>query len=44
MITSGRDETPVAKFEAIHPVGEETLETPGFVLTEAFFESLPDES
>jgi prevent-host-death family protein len=46
IITSGRDKTPVAKLEAIHPVGKKrlgALETPGFVLTEAFFEPLPDE-
>ena len=46
IITSGRDKTPVAKLEAIHPVGKRrlgALETPGFVLTDAFFEPLPEE-
>ena len=44
IITSGRDKTPVAKLEAIHPVGKKrlgALETPGFRLTDAFFEPLP---
>jgi prevent-host-death family protein len=46
VITSGRDKTPVARLEAIHPMGKKrlgVLETPGFALTEAFFEPLPDE-
>jgi prevent-host-death family protein len=46
VITSGRDKTPVAKLEAIHPIGKKRLgvmETPGFVLTDAFFEPLPEE-
>ena len=46
VITSGRDKTPVAKLEAIHPMGKKRLgilETPGFALTEAFFEPLPEE-
>ncbi|NYF80932.1 type II toxin-antitoxin system Phd/YefM family antitoxin [Granulicella arctica] len=46
VITSGRDRTPVARLEAIHPVGKRrlgALETPGFELTEAFFEPLPEE-
>jgi prevent-host-death family protein len=46
IITSGRDKTPVARLEAIPPVGKKrlgALETPGFVLTDAFFEPLPDE-
>lgn len=46
IITSGRDRKPVAKLEAIYPVGKKRLgarETPGFVLTGAFFEPLPDE-
>ena len=46
VITSGRDRTPVARLEAIHPIGKKrlgALETPGFVLTEAFFEPLPEE-
>ena len=47
VITSGRDKTPVATLQAIHPVGKKRLgvcATPGFVLTEAFFEPLPDEA
>ena len=46
IITSGRDKTPVARLEAIHPVGKKrlgALKTPGFKLTEAFFEPLPEE-
>lgn len=46
IITSGRDKTPVAKLEAIHPTKKKRLgarETPGFVLTDAFFEPLPEE-
>ncbi len=46
IITSGRAKTPVARLEAIHPAGKKrlgALETPGFVLTEAFFEPLPEE-
>lgn len=46
IITSGRDKTPVGRLEAIHPVGKKrlgVLETPGFVLTDAFFEPLPEE-
>lgn len=46
VITSGRDKTPVARLEAIHPVGKKrlgALATPGFELTEAFFEPLPGE-
>lgn len=46
IITSGRDRTPVARLEAIHPVARKRLgarETLGFVLTEAFFEPLPEE-
>ncbi|MHB1675307.1 MAG: type II toxin-antitoxin system Phd/YefM family antitoxin [Acidobacteriaceae bacterium] len=46
IITSGRDKTPVAKLEAIHPIGKKrlgALETPGFRLTEAFFEPLPED-
>ena len=43
--TSGREKTPVARLEAIHPIKKKrlgALETPGFVLTEQFFEPLPD--
>jgi antitoxin (DNA-binding transcriptional repressor) of toxin-antitoxin stability system len=46
IITSGRDRVPIAKLEAIHPVARKrlgALETPGFVLTEAFFEPLSEE-
>ncbi len=46
IITSGRKKTPVARLEAIHPVGKKrlgALKTPGFKLTEAFFEPLPEE-
>jgi antitoxin (DNA-binding transcriptional repressor) of toxin-antitoxin stability system len=46
IITSGRDKTPVARLEAIHPVAKKrlgVLETPGFVLTDAFFDPLPEE-
>ncbi len=46
VITSGRDKTPVARLEAIHPVAKKrlgALETPGFLLSEKFFEPLPDE-
>ena len=46
IITSGRNRIPVARLEAIHPVGKKRLgarETPGFELTDAFFEPLPEE-
>ena len=46
IITSGRERTPVARLEAIHPVGKKrlgALETPGFALTDAFFDPLPEE-
>lgn len=46
IITSGRDKTPVARLEAIHPVGKKrlgALRTPGFTLPHTFFEPLPDE-
>lgn len=46
IITSGRKKTPIARLEAIHPVGKKrlgALESPGFALTEAFFEPLPEE-
>jgi prevent-host-death family protein len=46
IITSGRDKTPVARLEAIHPVAKKrlgALETPGFELTDAFYEPLPEE-
>ena len=44
VITSGRGKTPVAKLEAIHPMAKKRLgflETPGFKLTDLFFEPLP---
>jgi antitoxin (DNA-binding transcriptional repressor) of toxin-antitoxin stability system len=44
-ITSGRAKTPVARMEAIQPVRKKrlgALETPGFVLSEQFFEPLPE--
>lgn len=46
IITSGRSRTPVARIEAIRPIVKKrlgVLETPGFVLSEQFFEPLPDE-
>jgi antitoxin (DNA-binding transcriptional repressor) of toxin-antitoxin stability system len=46
IITSGREKKPVAKIEAIKPVKTSRLgfmETPGFELTEAFWEPLPEE-
>ena len=46
IITSGRSKTPVARLEAIHPLAKKRLgaiETPGFALSDAFFEPLPDE-
>jgi prevent-host-death family protein len=45
-ITSGREKTPVARLEAIEPVKKKrlgVLETPGFVLSEQFFEPLPED-
>lgn len=47
IITSGRDKRPVARLEAIAPVRKKRLGarfSPGFQLTEAFFEPLPDEA
>jgi antitoxin (DNA-binding transcriptional repressor) of toxin-antitoxin stability system len=46
IITSGRDRIPVAKLEAIHPIGKKrlgALETHGFALPVSFFEPLPEE-
>lgn len=46
IITSGRDKTPVARLEALQPVRKKRLgviETPGFVLTDTFFEPLPED-
>jgi antitoxin (DNA-binding transcriptional repressor) of toxin-antitoxin stability system len=45
-ITSGRDKTPVARLEAIHPKKIKRLgilETPGFKLPDSFWEPLPDD-
>jgi len=45
IVTSGRDKNPVAKIEAIEPVNKKCIglmETPNFVLTEAFWEPLPE--
>jgi antitoxin (DNA-binding transcriptional repressor) of toxin-antitoxin stability system len=45
-ITSGRSKTPVARLEAIHPQVKKrlgALETPRFVLSEQFFEPLPED-
>jgi antitoxin (DNA-binding transcriptional repressor) of toxin-antitoxin stability system len=44
IITSGRKKVPVAKLEPIQPVAKKRLgvmETPGFVLGDAFWEPLP---
>lgn len=46
IITSGRDKTPVARLEALAPTKKKRLgarETPGFVLSEQFFEALPED-
>lgn len=46
IITSGRNKTPVARLEAIKPAAKKRLgarATPGFVLSPAFFEPLPEE-
>jgi prevent-host-death family protein len=46
IITSGRERIPVARLEAIHPVGKKRLGAllnAEFVLTDAFFEPLPEE-
>ena len=45
-ITSGREKTPVARLEAVHPIKKKrlgALENPGFVLSEKFFEPLPED-
>ncbi len=47
MITSGRDQTPVARLEAILPIKKKrpgALETPGFELTDAFDSQCPTTS
>lgn len=46
VITSGKEKKPVAKLEAISPQKHKrlgALETPGFVLGDAFWEPLPEE-
>jgi len=46
VITSGRDRVPVARIEAIQPKARQRLGfmySPGFVLTDAFWEPLPEE-
>jgi antitoxin (DNA-binding transcriptional repressor) of toxin-antitoxin stability system len=46
IITSGRERKPIAKIEAVKPVKTSRLgfmETPGFKLTDAFWEPLPEE-
>jgi antitoxin (DNA-binding transcriptional repressor) of toxin-antitoxin stability system len=45
IITTGRDKKPVAKLEEIHPTPKQRiggLEDPNFVLTDAFWEPLPE--
>lgn len=45
-ITSGRAKTPVARLEAIQPIAKKRLgviEAAGFVLSEQFFEPLPED-
>jgi len=46
LITSGREKKPVARLVALEPFVPKRLgarETPGFTLTDAFWEPLPDE-
>jgi prevent-host-death family protein len=46
IITSGRNKTPVAKLEAIHPKRPQRLgllATPGFKIPDSFWEPLPDD-
>ena len=46
IITSGRKRTPVAKLEPVAPKTQKrlgALETPGFKLTNDFFDPLPEE-
>ncbi len=46
IITSGGEKLPVVKLEPIQPVKKKRLgvmETPGFVLGDAFWEPLPEE-
>jgi prevent-host-death family protein len=45
VITSGRDHVPVARLEPIQPKAKKRLGamySPGFVLTDAFWEPLPE--
>jgi antitoxin (DNA-binding transcriptional repressor) of toxin-antitoxin stability system len=46
IITSGREKTPVAKLESVQPIVKKrlgALETPGFVLSPAFFDALSED-
>ena len=46
IITTGREKVPVARIEAIEPTPKKRLgvmATPGFSLTDAFFEPLSDD-
>ncbi len=46
VITSGKEKRPVARLEAFEPKKKKRLgfmQTPGFVLGDAFFEPLPEE-
>jgi prevent-host-death family protein len=46
IITSGRDKIPVARLEAIAPPKKKrlgALESPGFILSDYFFEPLPED-
>lgn len=46
ILTTGRERRPVARIEAIAPVGKKRLgvrRTPGFTLPEDFFDDLPEE-
>jgi prevent-host-death family protein len=46
IITSRREKTPVAKLQVLRPSAKKGLgflETPGFQLTDTFFEPLPEE-
>jgi antitoxin (DNA-binding transcriptional repressor) of toxin-antitoxin stability system len=46
VITAGREKTPIARLEAIQPIARKrlgVLETPGFSLTPAFYEPLPED-
>jgi hypothetical protein len=45
-IVGDRDQTPVARLEAVRPSRPKrlgALETPGFFLADSFFEPLPEE-